>query len=295
MYKQVLVSSQQNLTIGNKTTRNLSLLSVLHNIWLFYNNYRLNNQYKVFSYLSKFWNKNTKINLTTNHLKSSYNKRVCHKYNTFLRKSFSVYLSVSVFYQNTTIKPHYSFMSLFFTRSSHGKSSLLLSVSKFYKKYVTTFHLIFTMFFYKLKVTFFGNFFLKNEIISLNWAFLPQNFLKLKLNQLLLFVTPLSRRGSLQKVVYFITKNTSTNVFIFDLLYHQTTIKFLKKTPTLLIGPVPITHDIKNLDIVIPVSTDNIFSQLFLIKTILLVSKWVEYKKYLRFLKTWHSFTQNTL
>jgi len=142
------------------------------------------------------------------------------------------------------------------------------------------------MFFYKLKVTFFGNFFLKNEIISLNWFFLPKIFLKLKLNQLLLFVTPLSRRGYLQKVVYFITKNTTTNVFIFDLLYHQTTIKFFKKTPTLLIGPVPMTYDIKNLDIVIPVSDDNIFSQLFLIKNILLVSKWVEYRKYSQFLQT---------
>ena len=177
-------------------------------------------------------------------------------------------------------------MSLFFTQGSYGKGSLILSVHKFYHRYVTTFHLIFTMFFYKLKVTFFGNFFLKNEIISLNWVFLPHIFLKLRLNKLLLFITPLGRRGYLQKVVYFITKNASTNVFIFDLLYHQTTIKFLKKTPTLLIGPVPVTHDTKNLDIVIPVSTDNIFFLFFLIKTILTISRWVEHARYTQFVKT---------
>ena len=90
--------------------------------------------------------------------------------------------------------------------------------------------------------------------------------LKLKLNKLLLFVTPLSRRGSLQKIIYFITRNASTNVFVLDLLYHQTTVKFLKKTTTLLIEPVPITHNIKNLDVVILIFTNNIFSQLFFSK-----------------------------
>ena len=110
-----------------------------------------------------------------------------------------------------------------------------------------------------------------------------------------MFILPISRSINTVKYLKLLLRSKINNVFILDLNYHKTTVYFLRKLSILTIGPVPITTNIKNLDIAIPIGNDNIFSQFFFIKTIVHLKKVSEYNKYLLYIKIWENFRTNLL
>jgi len=227
-----------------------------------------------------------------NFYKTSFNPLNKHKYKSFLNKSFNTYTNISLFSQTKTLKPHYSFYS-FFIKNHNQNSSYILNISKFYNKYINTLTFVINTFYYRLDVVFFGNTFFKNEILSMNWLFLTKYNINLRLNQLLLFVNPLNRSVLSTNILKQLLQVYSINAFIYDVLLHSTTINLLHKLNVVTLGTVPITYNAKTLDIVIPVSTDSIFSQFFVLQLTSKVRKIVEYNRYKESKQLYLGFVNN--
>lgn len=193
--------------------------------------------------------------------------------------------------QKSTQHVHNSFFS-YYVRSSYKGSTFILNLSKIYNKYINTLLFIYNLFFYKFKTVLFGNIFFKNEIYTINWITCKKMYLFLRLSQLMFLVKPLKRcEGSNKIIKLWHTKGVSTAI-IFDCIYHKTTVDFLHKLSVMTVGPLPLTCNIKDLDLVIPISNDNLFSYLFILKTISHLNKVSEYNRYIFFRKIWFSFSK---
>ena len=76
---------------------------------------------------------------------------------------------------------------------------------------------------------------------------------------------------------------------ITDINYHNSTINYLNKYNIYTFGIVPTIYNIKSVDLSLPVSSDNIYIQLFFIKLLLKIKKTVEYNKYNFYFSTWNN------
>ena len=208
---------------------------------------------------------------------------------SLINKSFTKFMNIVFFTQNTTVVVNQSFYSLYLKKKKNG-TLLVVNVLKFYNNYKNVLTFIYNIFYYKLKTFFFGNIFLKKEIFSLNWLSLGKTNLKFRLNQLHIFILPLSRNEFSKKLLYLFSYHKLSNIFIFDTFYHQKTLTYLYKLPALTIGPLPISCNIKTLDVVIPVSHENIFYQLFILQVVLFQKSLSEYNKYLLYRKAWYLY-----
>jgi hypothetical protein len=217
----------------------------------------------------------------------SYGK---HKLNKLTYKSFISFISISSVTQKTTLAVNKSF-SQYFVNSNKKGSSSPININKYYCKYLTVLDFIYNIYYYRLNSLVFGNIFLKNEIYALNWTHLSTTKLNLRLNQLLIFITPLKRNEFFKKLIKFITfKENVTSAFIFDVLYHKTTLSYLRTLSILTIGPLTVTNDLRTLDVIIPVPNDNIFLYFFFIKTIQNIKYLSEQNKYFFYKKTWTKY-----
>lgn len=241
-------------------------------------NFNLSNLFKFLSKINPF------IKLTTLNKSKTYN--TIYKYQNTLHKSFYIFIKLSLSSQKLTLKPHHSFKS-FFVKNKLNGSSLILNISKIRNKYFTFFSLILNMYFYKLPMLIFGHVFFKSEILSINWVHLSKFIYKLRLNDIILFITPFKRSQHLIKIFKLIKKSILKYAFIIDTTYHATTIEYLNKLSVLTIGPIPIIYNSKDLDITLPITTDNIFLQHFFLKLILSIKKYTEYKNYNLVLNLW--------
>lgn len=73
---------------------------------------------------------------------------------------------------------------------------------------------------------------------------------------------------------------TISNIFILDLIYHKTTVFFMRNLSILTIGPLAVNMDYKDLDIVVPISNDNITSQAFFLYILLFYRRLSELNNY---------------
>lgn len=103
-----------------------------------------------------------------------------------------------------------------------------------------------------------------------------------RLSKTMLFVTPMERSVDNDSVIQLIIKKGITNSLVFDTTYHQKTIDYLHKGVVFTVGTVPVTYDSKTLDFSIPISSDSLFSQLFMIK---LVNKFIKHIEYVNYFK----------
>jgi hypothetical protein len=115
---------------------------------------------------------------------------------------------------------------------------------------------------------------------------------KTYLSNLIFFVKPLRRNEFSRKLLKLITYIKVKNAFILDYEYHKNTTFLLQTLSVLTIGPLPVSSNYKNIDIVIPSIGDNLFLQFFFIKLIFFHKKYSEHVKYLNRTKTWLSFTR---
>merc|ERR1711976_351187 len=109
--------------------------------------------------------------------------------------------------------------------------------------------------------------------------------LKLRLNQMLMFITPLHYNQFSKKLFNFYKYHKISTVFVFDTFYHKKTLTYLNNLSLLTIGPLAVTNNLKTLDIAIPVSNENIFCQLFTLQIINFNKLSSNYHKYLSFKK----------
>jgi hypothetical protein len=211
------------------------------------------------------------------------------KLTNYIFKSFSLFYKTNLAVQKLTLKPHDSFKH-FFVRIAKNGSAFTLSVDKFFKKYKNVYNLMYNMFYYNVKTLVFSNSFLKNEVISFNWLTLSRINYKFRLKHLLIFFTPIKNLPYMNKLIRFITKTNHITAFIVDSVNHHKIVSLLRRQSVLTIGPVVVVYDSKNIDIVLPTLTNNIFTQLVLVKTLFGVKKTTEHLKYVHLKNTWVSF-----
>jgi hypothetical protein len=87
------------------------------------------------------------------------------------------------------------------------------------------------------------------------------------------------------KVVKLLLGENINTSIILDTNYHKSTLDYLHKLSVFTLGVVPTTYNAKVVDLALPISIDNIFSQLFVLKLIIKTGKLVEYDRYNSYLK----------
>jgi len=192
-------------------------------------------------------------------------------------------------YNHTNVfKVHPSFNHLYVRQSVKG--SYTINLLKFFSNWLNISSYLYNTLFYKLNPLLFGTVFFKNEINSLNWLSLPKLNINIRLNKTLIFTTPIKRNSISSKVVRILFTLNSNTSFILDTNYHKSTLDYLHKLSIFTVGIVPTFYNAKVVDLALPISVDNIFSQLFIIKLITQTSKLVEYDRYNFYKKLWHSY-----
>lgn len=193
---------------------------------------------------------------------------------------FTTYISMSISIYSGSFKVHPSFNSFYIKRRRYNSSTI--NLSKFFHNWISVSAHLYETLSYKVKPTFFGTTFFKNEIHTLNWLSLMDSSGGFRLSKTMLFVTPMERSVDNDSVIQLIIKKGITNSLVFDTTYHQKTIDYLHKGVVFTVGTVPVTYDSKTLDFSIPISSDSLFSQLFMIK---LVNKFIKHIEYVNYFK----------
>ena len=165
-----------------------------------------------------------------------------------------------------------------------------MSLSKVFVKWKQFYLLMFNLYFYRVNSLLFGTTFFRREILSLNWNLNSglRNFWKY-VNPFLTFrSTKIFNHGW----VLFSTLKLRgyTTAFIFDALYHNKTLYYLRTNNYYTIGLVPTNLSCSSLDFALPSSSDNIFTQLFFIRFILKVRKTVEFTRLADSSSSWSCF-----
>ena len=196
----------------------------------------------------------------------------------FLKKTFKIFLNTTLYSSTSPLNVHYSFKNLFIQNSNKGL--LVLSVTRLFSIYINIYTYLYNLNYYNLNTFFFGTVFFKNEVHALNTLTLNTLKLNLRLNKLLLFLKPLLRNTQNQNLLKILIPSKISNAVIFDIFYHRNTINYLQKLSIFTLGVVPITYNIRTVDLSIPITVDSIFSIQFVLKLINTLKKASENAKY---------------
>jgi len=286
--------------------------NIYYNLKIFYINPEITNliKYILFSWLLKFNKlnntliKNIKItNLLTLQNNTStpqikYNKLDKNLYTksircniisnkVFYKKLFNVYINLFIYSFTEVYKVHHSFRSLYIYNSSKGLN--IINIKKINNHWLIICTFLYNIHLYNLHPILFSNVFLKNEILSLNWLSLKNFNLKWRYNKLFQFLTPLPYNNLSNIFIKLIYNIGFRLTLITDINYHNSTITYLHKYNIYIFGLVPTIYNIKQVDISLPISSDNLYMQVFFIKFLLKLRKNVEYNKYNHYLTTWNN------
>ena len=74
---------------------------------------------------------------------------------------------------------------------------------------------------------------------------------------------------------------------VIDVLYHSKTIYYLRRTGFYTLGLVPINYNANTLDFAIPVSSDSLLSQVFLIRFLSIIKQATLQVRYDKIKRLW--------
>ena len=188
-----------------------------------------------------------------------------------LIKVFQTFVSINIGSQTKIFKPHHSFYMFYLGQSKGGIK--VISVAKLFSKWKLVYHLCFNIYFYKINMLIFSPSFFKNESLSLNWNVLGK--------------FPSTWRYIKPFLVYKLNRITDSGEFIFrklkfigfnigcvtDVLYHSKTVYYLKRLNFYTFGLVPTLYNSKTLDFAVPTTNDNLLTQLFFIRFLIIVKQ----------------------
>lgn len=220
-------------------------------------------------------------NLNNNNFKSFENKPLLcsiprrNQFNTGDSKLIRLFKTFVKF--SSTRNSNYfnkSFSLKFFFYSPNGKE-LALSLNKMFIKWKTFYLLLFNVFYYEISFLVFSNSFFQREILALNWTQFDnpimcsmfryiKPFLTLKLGQIVNYGSYLFR---------ILRLNNVSISLVTDLLYHNKTLYYLKLNRFFIIGLTNSSSLYKDVDVVLPINSNSIFTQLFFIRFLVLIKK----------------------
>jgi hypothetical protein len=199
--------------------------------------------------------------------------------------TFKLYMQVNYTSNFLSNKTHSSFKSNFF--SFNKKGLLVINISKIFQKWKVLYNLLFNIYFYKIKILTFGTSFFKKEVQSLNWDTSKKMKFMWRYTNIFFFFTQ-NKLEVIGGILFTHFKLSGYNTaLVFDIIYHKYTLNYLNKLNYYTIGVVATTSNSKFVDVAIPVSSDNLFSQLFFLRTTLkirqkaLTSLYNNYRSYI--------------
>jgi energy-converting hydrogenase Eha subunit C len=294
--KQHVSSLQHKVSLSlYKTATNQIIVNLLRNNW---SHFLLPNPLKMSKYLplvhsfskkTNFSKKNPFYNnFLTQDFKSIGNKTVLDynspngltskpftKLPTKLQKPlihlFRVFVRVNMSSQSELTAPHHSFRTFYLSNMAGGLT--IISIPKLFQKWKSSYFLLFNLYYHGVDMLTFSPAFFKREVLSLNWAF-HKNF-------------QFMWRYTRPFLVFKPNKITNHGDFVFrklralglsvgivtDVLYHNKTIYYLKRTGFYSIGLVPTIYNAYTVDFAIPTAYDSIFTQIFFVRFLIRVKQ----------------------
>jgi len=192
--------------------------------------------------------------------------------------TFKIFLQFSSGTTNKTFPLHPSWFVNFIRYK--GAAVYYINIYKFFEQWKRMYYLLFNLFYYKVRILYFGNVFFRKEIIALNWT--SNTFIK----HLWRYVVPFFTVKPIKIfnygwLIFHKLKLSGFNVSIVcDVLYHNKTIHYLNTESFYTVGLVPTIYKRDTVNVAIPASTDNIFSQLFFMKFLTTIRKSAEESRY---------------
>jgi hypothetical protein len=177
---------------------------------------------------------------------------------------YFLYLRFS--YKNTIFffKPHTNFR-LFFNFISRD-NVISLNTLRFFNRWSATQSFISNLFFYSFKILTFGNKFVWNEILTLNWLLykpLPQTTFFPNPS---LFIKNFVLTAETEQLFLNLLNQGLEVLFFIDVLKHGNTIFFFKSLKSFVIGLVPININPWEFSYAIPIFNQNLLIQFYFLK-----------------------------
>lgn len=191
--------------------------------------------------------------------------------NNFLHKNFKTYLRINTFSNNPTFQVNSSFKPYYIGSAKGG--STIFNVSKLFNKWKLSYYLFFNLFYYKIKFLTFTPSFFKKEVLALTWKDVKQvSFLWRYIKPFLVY-----KQNKINDDGEFIFRKLKFLGFnmacVSDVSYHSKTIYYLKRLNFYTLGLVPTIYHKNTLDFALPTSNSDLVSQLFFIRTLLVVKR----------------------
>ena len=203
---------------------------------------------------------------------NSYSKPLKSSNNTpgVYKNVFYSFIRLNSWIKNKGLKTHHSFSVYYFY---NNKSNLgFFNLRRTFNLWLNIVNFFKNIIFYKKLYTVFGNSYFKYEVLSLNYL-LNKNFSIWRYTHLLIFFISNKLTQSLEHYLNYLILRDIRLTFIVDIFYHKRTVDILRKMKFVLIGPVPVTTNLYTLDIVLPVSSNSIFSNLFFMRLLLFLKR----------------------
>lgn len=242
------------------------------------------------------FNKNSIINLLINliplrnqvtktvKLKYNYNNynvknNITHKTHFFSKNQNLFKLYTTILSQSTTsiqtIHPSQKFN--FFKNENLNIN--IYNLSKLSNKWLNITNLFYNLFFYEIPLLCFSTSLFKKELLSLNWKLNKNLHSYWKLIEPSFYMIKNKILNNEFLLFNYLSKRNYQLAFIFDVLFHQKTLFFLKRNQFYTIGLIPLQYNLNLVNFSIPVSTSNSFNNIFFLRLLIYIQKQTSYQK----------------
>jgi len=172
-----------------------------------------------------------------------------------------------------------------------NSASYIFNLMKFSKYWLNLYNLLYQIFFYKISFLTFNSPFFKRENLSFNWKFLKVFKNYWKFSELTVFFSKHTNLQGLVFTIFFLMKYKINIIILLNALLRKNILKFFHKYKFYSIGVVPINTSLYSVNFAIPIGNDNIFMELFLIRFILQIHKYVNWTHIQFFKKIWTNYS----
>ena len=201
------------------------------------------------------------------------------KSNTFkrwLKPSFKLFISVSLYNTKKIISPHHTFRSDgYLSASSNGGFS---DIKLFFNAYKSFFYLLYSVLYFNVPKLIFTNNIFREEACSINWEHLSRNTFIFRYNYHSIFFRPSKLDDKLPLLFRLFKQSGIASAFIIDSLYHSKNIYYLHRFNFYTIGFVEGNKPKYTLNTALPSLGDSVTGQLFFIRSLLLIRRITSFK-----------------
>jgi hypothetical protein len=189
----------------------------------------------------------------------------------WIKSSFKLFSSVSSYNRKKLIKPHHTFIIDGYVNS--GENGGFSNIRLFFNAYKRFYLLLQTLIYHDISKLVFSGPLFKDESCALNWQSLSSYLFIWKYNYYSIFYRP-SKLDDRLPIIFSLFKQAGiTSSLVSDTLYHAKTVYYLHRYNIYSIGFVEGNKPKHALNVSLPALGDSILSQLFFIRSILVLKR----------------------